>query len=70
MQLVPGSERIEGVGADPVAGRVRWAPVKSLWISSMTVAALVAGPLTFGWDAVALFGVTTALTLCASDGVV
>lgn len=69
MQLVAGSERIEGAGADPVGGRVRWAPVKSLWIGSMTLTALVAGPVTFAWDAVALFALTTAVTLCAGHSV-
>src|SRR5688572_27832731 len=69
MQLVQGSERIEGDGADPVAGRVRWAPGKSLWIGGMTATALVAGPLTFAWDAFALFLATTAVTLCAGHSV-
>jgi len=69
MQLVPGSERIEGGDADPVMGRVRWAPVKSLWIGAMTLTAFVAGPLTFAWDAFALFLASTALTLCAGHSV-
>ena len=69
MRLVPGSMRIDGDGADPVAGRVRWAPVKSVWIGGMTATALVAGPLTVSWEAVALFVVTTAVTLCAGPSV-
>lgn len=69
MQLVPGSERIMGEGADPMAGRVRWAPVKSLWIGAMTATALIAGPPTFTWDAFALFLATTAVTLCAGHSV-
>ena len=47
-----------------VAGTVRWKPVKSLWISAMTVAAVAGGPLAFTWDALALFVVTTAVTVC------
>jgi fatty-acid desaturase len=49
---------------DAVVGSVHWKPVKSLWISVMTVAALVAGPLTFTWGALALFIATTAVTVC------
>ncbi len=70
MQLVAGSERIvAGAGASPVAGTVRWAPAKSLWIGSMTAAALVLGPLTFTWGAFALFLATSAITLCFGHSV-
>src|SRR6185295_4591751 len=46
-------------GDDPAAGTVRWASVKSIWIGSMTLAALILGPLTFTWSAFALFVGTT-----------
>lgn len=70
MQLVPGSERIHAdEAANPVAGEVRWAPVKSLWIGAMTVAALGLGPLYFSWAALTLFLVTSAITLCAGHSV-
>lgn len=69
MQLVQGSERIVGEGADPVAGQVRWSPVKSLWIGAMTLTALIAGPLTFAPDAFVLFLATAAVTLCAGHSV-
>ena len=70
MQLVPGSERIvAGADADPVSGRVHWAPAKSLWIASMTAAALLLGPLCFTWSAFLLFVATTAVTLCAGHSV-
>jgi len=70
MQLVPGSERIvAGACSDPVRGRVRWAPAKSLWIGGMTGGALVLGPLFFTWGAFALFMGTSALTLCAGHSV-
>ena len=51
-------------GADAVAGRVHWQPVKSVWISAMTLIALIGGPLTFTWSAFALFLVTTGTTVC------
>jgi fatty-acid desaturase len=47
-----------------VEGKVHWKPVKSLWISGMTLAALAGGPLFFTWSALALFLVTTAATVC------
>src|SRR5688572_11728562 len=47
-----------------VEGEVRWKPVKSLWISAMTLAALIGGPLYFTWGALALFIATAAVTVC------
>jgi fatty-acid desaturase len=47
-----------------IEGTVRWNARKSLWLSGMTLAALVGGPLYFSWSALALFLVTTAITLC------
>lgn len=44
-------DRIE---TDAVAGTVRWKPVKSLWMSAMTLAAVIGGPLFFTWRASAL----------------
>jgi hypothetical protein len=65
MQLVPGSKRMfADERTDPVEGRVRWAPAKSLWIGAMTLAAVVLGPLVFSWDAFVLFVATSAVTLC------
>jgi fatty-acid desaturase len=49
---------------DPTRGRVRWAPVPSLWIGGMTFTALVAGPLLWSWSAFAVFVVTSGITLC------
>jgi fatty-acid desaturase len=54
----------EAQDTDAVEGAVRWRPAKSLWISGMTLAALIGGPLTFTWGAFALFLVTTATTVC------
>jgi stearoyl-CoA desaturase (delta-9 desaturase) len=59
-----GVHRVVAEEADPRLGCVRWSPVKSLWLAGMTAAALVGGPLTFCWDALALFLVTCAITLC------
>jgi stearoyl-CoA desaturase (delta-9 desaturase) len=47
-----------------VDGEVHWKPVKSLWVSAMTVTALIGGPLLFTWGALALFLATTAATVC------
>jgi fatty-acid desaturase len=55
--------------SDSVAGRVVWVPGKSLWTGAMTLIALVAAPLTFTWDALALFLVTSAVTICAGHSV-
>ncbi|PKM04986.1 MAG: acyl-CoA desaturase [Gammaproteobacteria bacterium HGW-Gammaproteobacteria-6] len=51
-------------GADALQGRVRWAPVKSLWYLSHLAIALIGGYLTFSWSALAVFLVFTAITLC------
>jgi stearoyl-CoA desaturase (delta-9 desaturase) len=70
VNLVAGSERIVADGgASPVAGTVRWAPAKSLWIGGMTLTALALGPLTFSWGALALFLVGCAVTLCFGHSV-
>jgi fatty-acid desaturase len=47
-----------------IDGSVRWKPAKSLWISAMTAAALIGGPLAFTWGALALFIATTAVSVC------
>jgi stearoyl-CoA desaturase (delta-9 desaturase) len=49
---------------DATVGRVHWAPQKSLWITGMTLAALIGGPLSFTWSAFVLFLITTATTVC------
>jgi len=70
MQLVSGSERIvAGANCEPVSGKVRWAPAKSLWIGSMTASALILGPLYFTWGALSLFLVTSGVTLCAGHSI-
>jgi fatty-acid desaturase len=54
----------EADDTDALAGTVRWSPAKSLWLSAMTLAALIGGPLTFTWGALALFLASTAVTVC------
>src|SRR5262249_52413551 len=51
-------------GTGPVAGAVSWKPGKSLWIASMTLVGVLAGPATVTWGALTLFTVTTAVTIC------
>ena len=53
-----------GGPGSPVAGRVRWSPVKSLWWSGMTAAWLTAGVAHFSLSAVVVFIVLCAVTLC------
>lgn len=55
---------LDGTGTDALTGTVHWKPGKSLWLSAMTVAGVLAGPATFTWDALALFIATTAITIC------
>lgn len=52
-----------------VKGKVVWAPAKSIWTMSLTLAAIIGGPLTFTWDAFSLFVITTAITICAGHSV-
>lgn len=55
--------------SDATDGRVAWVPTKSIWTGGLSFVALVFGPLTFTWDAFALFVVTTAVTICAGHSV-
>lgn len=55
--------------SDPVKGRVVWMPAKSVWISAMTLTAIIGGPLTFTWSAFAAFIVLTAITICLGHSV-
>jgi stearoyl-CoA desaturase (delta-9 desaturase) len=45
-------------------GDVRWTPLRSVWTGGLALVAIVGGPLSFGWDAVALFIATSGITLC------
>ena len=59
----------EGADADPINGIVSWQPAKSLWISGMTLSALIGCPLFFSWSALALFIAATAITVCLGHSV-
>lgn len=48
---------------DVCRGRVRWAPVKSLWFLGMASAAVIGGIACFSWAGLALFFGTTAAVL-------
>jgi stearoyl-CoA desaturase (delta-9 desaturase) len=67
MSVFPTSLTDHRVAADDVdavcRGRVRWAPVKSLWFLAMLGGAVVGGAFTFSWSAFALFVVATAVVL-------
>ncbi|OWO96861.1 acyl-CoA desaturase [Rhizobium esperanzae] len=55
--------------SDPVKGRVVWMPAKSIWITAMTVVAVVGGPVTFSWSAVTVFVLSSAITICLGHSV-
>lgn len=63
MHPVINPPRIGATDADPVAGRVVYAPGKSLWLTFHTLGALIGGAATFSWDALLLFLVLTAAVL-------
>ncbi|HWE15638.1 MAG TPA: acyl-CoA desaturase [Hyphomicrobiaceae bacterium] len=55
---------VEAGDTGAVDGEVYWKPVKSAWISGMTLTALIGGPLLITWGAFVLFLATTAVTVC------
>ncbi len=70
MDWSTGSDRIlEADGSSATKGYVEWKPGKSLWISSMTIAAIALGPLYFSWSAFWVFLFLTGFTLCAGHSV-
>lgn len=52
-----------------VDGKVVWAPVKSLWFTSMAVVGLAGCVATASWDAFLMSAVLTAVTLCMGHSV-
>jgi stearoyl-CoA desaturase (delta-9 desaturase) len=70
MDWAKGSDRIiADADTDACEGRVRWRPVKSIWIGAMTATALIAGPLLFSWSGFAVFVIGCAVTLCSGHSV-
>jgi len=67
MTALPASLSAHRVAAEDLNsvcnGRVRWAPVKSLWFLAMLGGGLIGGALTFSWSGFALFLVSTAAVL-------
>ena len=55
--------------ADPVKGKVRWSPIKSLWWSFMFLSWVILGTLYFSWSSVAIFILTSAVTLCLGHSI-
>ncbi|MFD2262662.1 acyl-CoA desaturase [Lacibacterium aquatile] len=60
---------VEGVEADPVAGRVRWDPVHSLWNGGMMVVTVIFAPLSFSWSALMVFLLLTGASLLLGHSV-
>lgn len=60
---------ISGQNTSSTDGDVVWVPAKSFWTGMLTLIALAFGPLTFSWDALALFVITTSITICAGHSV-
>jgi fatty-acid desaturase len=52
-----------------LSGKVKWVPAKSMWTLVMSVVAVIGAPLTFSWDVLALFIMTSAITICAGHSV-
>jgi fatty-acid desaturase len=48
----------------PIAGKVFWSPLKSIWLTAHYLIAIIGGALTFSIPAVLLLVITTAITLC------
>lgn len=59
----------EDPSADPVAGRVTWDPVHSVWNGGMMIATLSLGSLFFSWSAFAVFLASTGLGLLLGHSV-
>ena len=69
MQMISTDRMISRPDGDAVHGQLRWVPTKSIWTWSLLFIAILAGPLTFSWQAFALFLITTAVTICAGHSV-
>jgi fatty-acid desaturase len=69
MPTISTDRMISDDASDASTGRVEWASAKSLWTLAMAFVALIGAPLTFSWDVLVLFLVTTAITICAGHSV-
>lgn len=68
-QALSTERMIASPASSATDGEVVWVPAKSIWTAALTLIAVVLGPLTFSWDAFALFVATTAITICAGHSV-
>lgn len=55
--------------ANACEGRVRWDPVKSLWVTSMYAGTVIGLTFWFSWSGVLLFFLSSGITLCAGHSV-
>lgn len=55
--------------ANAVVGDVAWSAQKSLWLSVNIFAAVIGGGIYFSWSALALFVITSGLTLCLGHSI-
>lgn len=60
---IPSIHVLPGI-TNALDGRVVWSPAKSMWITAMYLVAIVGGWLTASMEALGVFLVTTAITLC------
>ena len=54
---------------DAVNGVVKWAPLKSLWITAMYLGTIIGVYNYFSWQTVLVFFITSGVTLCAGHSV-
>ena len=54
---------------DPVAGVVKWDPLRSLWNGTILIVAIIFAPFYFTWQAFAVFLTLSAITLCTGHSV-
>ena len=69
MSCLSTPRMIAGPETSATVGRVEWAPVRSVWIGGMTLVAIVLGPAFATPGAVALFLVSSGVTLCAGHSI-
>ena len=69
MSCLSTSRMIAGPETSALAGRITWAPARSIWIGGMTAAALALAPFATTPGAILLFLVSSGITLCAGHSV-
>lgn len=69
MDLVSTDRVTVTPGSSPIEGTPYWDPVKSIWLTGMTLGGLIGGTFFFSWDAVVVFILLTAVTICAGHSV-